>query len=361
MELAGAAPFYPCGLEYDMVLQRMRDTECTAHGVLQKMQKALGRSLDSPRKKTSKSRSKSRKYRHEDQQMEKTDGNLAMFPGRVPWVQSTPSRSTAYRTDTPAAREVELSLPPQPVLPPPPPILKEEGDEPLSSEEMKLLEHLRGLQEMKIALPEEMSVKMQSLVQREQRQASAKALSHGHLNRLNKLRAQATNAGKKVRDLDAEWDSFVAKTNEKVRQHAMLFQECRANLLEIYNQKLKELQQAKEEVSIASQSLLEQQQAELPTMFEQPDVQQQLQDLQMNFAEGGRIGEAIDLTDAAMEDEVELLADGSDGMASKASPKAMRPFRSAASPSGVAKTHLKPKESKEIKDKHKEKEQKDDK
>lgn len=293
--------------------------------------------------------------------MEKTDGNLAMFPGRVPWVQSTPSRSTAYRTDTPAAREVELSLPPQPVLPPPPPILKEEGDEPLSSEEMKLLEHLRGLQEMKIALPEEMSVKMQSLVQREQRQASAKALSHGHLNRLNKLRAQATNAGKKVRDLDAEWDSFVAKTNEKVRQHAMLFQECRANLLEIYNQKLKELQQAKEEVSIASQSLLEQQQAELPTMFEQPDVQQQLQDLQMNFAEGGRIGEAIDLTDAAMEDEVELLADGSDGMASKASPKAMRPFRSAASPSGVAKTHLKPKESKEIKDKHKEKEQKDDK
>ena len=90
VELAGAAPFYPCGLEYDMVLQRMRDTECTAHGVLQKMQKALGRSLDSPQEKDQQEQKQISKI----QTRGSADGEDRRELGHVPWPSSMGSVDT---------------------------------------------------------------------------------------------------------------------------------------------------------------------------------------------------------------------------------------------------------------------------
>ena len=71
--------------------------------------------------------------------------------------------------------------------------------------------------------------------------------------------------------------------------------------------------------------------------------------------------DTIDLAEDAEMEGDELVADDQEGGRKKSLPAAMRPFRTEASPTGVAKTHLKTKEGKEAKgakDKSKEKEDK---
>lgn len=243
----------------------------------------------------------------------------------------------------------DMQLPPQPVLPPPPPVPKEAEEVSLSAEEQKLLEHLRGLSGMGMDLPAQMVQQLQDLEQKEQRILSAKALSHGHLNRLNRLKQQVGSAAKRIKDLDSEWNAFMERTMTRVREHAALYQGCRSDLLEAYNQKFQELHSLKEEVSLASKSLIDQTEPSFH-VEDMPILSAQLAEVQSCLAEGnqghgpGEEMDSIDLTGLPMEEE-ELLEDQEDSKDSdhKKEPLAMKPFRSAASPTGVAKTHLKPK------------------
>ena len=317
-----------------------------------------------PPKRKVRSRSKSRKYNKAEATGEQEQqATWQVFQEKVPWVQSTPARATSYRTDvTSDAKDKDLQLPPQPVLPPPPmPSMEREGGDALTTEEIKVLEHLRGLKGMNIALPEEMAQQLADLTVKEQRMATAKALTHGHINKFHKVKGQVAGAAKRIRELDAEWNAFMNRTMERVKEHGLLYQKCRADMMETYNQKLKELQTLKEEVSIASRSLVDQHTGDFD-MDEMPGVADQMMKLQNALAENG----TVDLTGDQMEDQLdeeELVAanmDQGEEEAKKDLPSALRPFRSAASPQQVAKTHLKAKQEKHQKDKDKEVRQKGD-
>ena len=176
-------------------------------------------------------------------------------------------------------------------------------------------------------------------------------LSHGHLNRYNKLKSQVESSAKKVGDLDTEWVKFMATTMEKIRVHASMYQSCRADLMEMHNQKLAELHAIKQEVSVASMSLVEQTAADssIPTA---PVIDAQLQQLQELMQKEGNVVELpdqIDLTDDfGMDDQEEMVE--TVGVPSKKGPK---PFRSATSPLKVANQYLKQKpDAKETKQKH---------
>lgn len=310
-----------------------------------------------PAKRKTRSRSKSQRYVKETpSDAEKKGDEWQVFQEKVPWVQSTPSRSSAYRTDTPmAATGKDLQLPPQPVLPPPPAIAKEVVEESLSTEEQKLLEHLRGLSGMRMELPQVMTQQLRELEQKEQRVLSAKALSHGHLNRLSRLKNQVTGAAKRIKELDVEWNAFMERTMARVKEHAALYQGCRSDLLETYNQKLQELHALKEEVSVASRSLMNQPDLDF-SVEEMPSLPTQLAEMQLCLQEGGTVApteewaEPVDLTEAMEEEELLKEPEGKESEARKEM-TAMKPFRSVASPTGVAKTHLKPKNDKQAKEK----------
>ena len=147
---------------------------------------------------------------------------------------------------------------------------------------------------------------------------------------------------KRVQDMDQEWRLFMSRTMEKVRQHALLYQQARADLLEAYNSKLQELETVKAEVSQASQSLVSQPWMQ-PLVETIPEVRDQMEELQNAFSEGGHVSPLVDLTDHLAKEEGADAEMGEDAktLNRKASPLALKPFRSATSPSGVAKTHLK--------------------
>ena len=86
--------------------------------------------------------------------------------------------------------------------------------------------------------------------------SAAKSITHGYINKLNKLKSQVSTACRKIQQLDKEWETFVEATLQKIRQHAQLFQQCRSDLLEAYNLKLGELNALKQEMSSASISML---------------------------------------------------------------------------------------------------------
>eukprot|EP00435_Cladocopium_sp_Y103_P018416 s2648_g4.t1 len=264
---------------------------------------------------------------------------MQMFPSNVPWIPATPVRSSTYREGT--QREGEMPQQPQDVVPAQHPHLKMQVEEGMSAEEIKVLQHLRGLQEAGMQLTQQMQSQMQQLVHKEQKMSSARVLSHGQLNRLHKLKGQVTACAKKIHNLDGEWNSFMTKTLDKVRQHALMYQQCRQDMMEQYNAKLEESKVAREEISMASRSLIDQP-LEEPQFADPPDVAAHLAEMQEVLQEGAQVNE-IDLTDSPMEEAV--MEDNVEGEVKKASPKgsALKPFRSAASPTGVAKSHLKTK------------------
>ena len=83
----------------------------------------------------------------------------------------------------------------------------------------------------------------------------SKALSHGHLNKLTKIRSQISAQAKKISTLDKEWENSVQRTMEKINNHALLYQQCRGEMLEAYNLKLADLRKLKYELNLALQSL----------------------------------------------------------------------------------------------------------
>jgi hypothetical protein len=159
------------------------------------------------------------------------------------------------------------------------------------------------------------------------------------------LKNQVSGAAKRIKDLDAEWNAFMERTMARVKEHAALFQGCRSDLLEVYNQKLQELHALKEEVSVASRSLVNQPALDF-SVEEMPALPSQMAEIQMCLQDGGAVshaGEIIEPVDLTEPDrkEGEIRTEST----------ALKPFRSVASPTGVAKSHLKSKTDKHVREK----------
>ena len=274
-----------------------------------------------------------------------------MFTNKVPWVTSTPTTRHAWKkADTPLtvpSREAGLSQ--QSPLIPSALMAEEHKLEPLTKEEAKTLSHLRGLRDMKIALTGELGLQLEMLEAKERDSMSSKALSHGHLNRLNKIKSQLTAQAKKISNLDQEWSNFVQSTMKKIALHSDLYQQCRADLMELYNQRLEDLRRLRAELSQASQSLLDQQPRE-PQVLEPVGIAAQMEIMQTALSQAGQVTPMVDLVE---DDEEDLeMQDNQDVEVLLGTKKSNRTvFKGASSPQKVANLHLKGKKDKEkIKD-----------
>ena len=127
---------------------------------------------------------------------------LMSFPDRVPWIPSTPAARQQHRKVEMGQEEV-ADLPPQPVLPPPPPPAEKAVT--FTPEEEKLLNHLEGLVEANMSLTDEMQQSLDQLRMKSKMQKQSKALSHGHINRLERVQQQAKTAHGKIKQMDLEF------------------------------------------------------------------------------------------------------------------------------------------------------------
>ena len=307
-------------------------------------------------KKKNRSRSKSQKQQKQDNpDKSQQEGQWQVFQEKVPWVPTTPARSVAAKMEGLAEKEKESNLQPQQGTLMPLQPSKDLQTEGLTPAETKVLDHLRGLQGMGMALTPQMECQLQQLGEKGGKINSAKTLSHSHINRLKKLQGQVEGSAKRIKSLDQEWQAFVNGTMERIKEHGVMFQKCRSDLLEAHNQKLSELYALKEEMSQASRSLVGQQEPDWQAE-DLPDVSETVQALQAALVENG----PVDLTEEPMDDDEELLQEGTVQMETEVKkdvPAALRPFRAGASPTGVAKNHLKHKPAKEKDHKSKEESQ----
>ena len=269
-----------------------------------------------------------------------------VFPSNAPWIPSTPTARTANKkvetTDGAGVKEAAEQM----VLQPDPASV---AGEVLTPEEQKILQHLRGLQEMKMQLLDGMQGQLEQLTAKDQAAHQMKPLTHGHLNRLNKLNAQVSSSGKKIEALDEEWVKFKNATLAKIKTHAQLYQQCRSELMEGYNGKLEELRNLKQEMSAASMTMLGASWT-APTVEESP-VEDFVQSLQEVIDLEGSVG-AVDLTEDMDEEDMEgATVEGGAGKASKPA----KTFRGSTSPLKVANQHLKvkaqPQDPKDVKGK----------
>ena len=298
-----------------------------------------------PRKKT---RSKSRSH-GKDKQKEKAaevkpeEDLMQVVTARAPWVTSTPSRATSIRLEAMHGSQ-NKETGPKTSFSPLTPVNVEASGKNLTSEEIKKLEYLRGLHGMGIELTQVMSTQLEELQNKEQSIASAKVLSHGHLNRYNKLKAQVESSAKKVTDLDSEWTKFMEQTMNKIRLHAEMYQSCRSDLLEAHNQKLAELHAIKHEVSAASQSLVGQN-VEFNAPMDAPQVDTQILAMQDLLQKEGMVAELPDQIDLTRDDFSMEEMDDAQGPSATLSKKGvqLKAFRAATSPTKVANQHLKQK------------------
>ena len=228
----------------------------------------------------------------------------------------------------------------------------------MTAQDTKMLEYLRGLNDMGLELSEKMAAQLEALQEKEQKASASKVLSHGHLNRLRKLKSQVDSAAKKLTELDQEWVKFMGATMCKMHQHAQMYQNFRADLLESFNQKLSELHAIKREVSAASQSLVSQP-LENVCIPEAPAIDQQLQQMQEQMQQDGLVSQVPDSIDLISEAEMEDSGEEKTQFP-KVSKKAshQKSFRSATSPTKVAQQHLKAKAQDTREGKQKEKEDK---
>ena len=295
------------------------------------------------------SRSKSRKGQPKLPTEEKTEekNSLLVFPEKVPWVASTPTTRISSKGLEQSSSAGKGAEPPAQLAKPSQSSTEETVM--LTEEEAKILQSLRSLQASNMQLTSEMAQQMESLVEKECLAASSKALTHGHLNKLHRLRNQVSASAKKIVDVDREWTAFTKAIFEKVKEHAQMYQRCRADLLEAHNQKRIELFAIKEEMSAASRSLLGQNQPDLEVP-KAPDIEDAMEAFQDAIAEAGMVN-PIDLTEEDDDDvmEVQDLTD------SKKTVKTPKPFRGTVPPTKVANVHLKVKqEMKESKESKKE-------
>eukprot|EP00435_Cladocopium_sp_Y103_P049789 s1486_g15.t1 len=250
-------------------------------------------------KKRSRSKSQSKaQYKGQGEQGDQKEAeDWSIFPRTVPWVPTTPSARMARRVEAGDGAGVKEPSGAQTIVPP----ASSPSEIPLTAEEEKVLEHLDAIQKMGHSLTDSMLKQQEELKARQQAATAVRSITHGHLNKLNKVRAQSNAAHKRVTDLDREWAIFIENTIKKVKEHAALFQTCRADLLEAYNAKLAELQQLKQEMSVVTRSMFEQPQM-TQDLSEPPDVAQQLQELQEVIDVESQVGH-VDLTEDMEDDD----------------------------------------------------------
>ena len=283
---------------------------------------------------TSKAKAKIEKAKEKSKE-EPIEEELTMFSERVPWIASTPkTRLPATKQDLDAAEvssKENTAAANQEVVDPP-------G---LSQSEKNVLAHLRGLQGHGIELTEQMKEQMTKLEEKEASMQGEVTLSHGHINRYHKLKAQAASTAKRIKDLDAEWLGFLGRVQMKLGRHASLYQKARGDLLEQYNMKMTDLQKIKSEVSAASLTMIANDIAE-ETLQESVDAAKALETLQQAMQDGAQV---FSISDDEMEEEMETNGEKkTPGDASRSRGRnAMQPFRAAGSPSKVSTNHLKPK------------------
>eukprot|EP00438_Fugacium_kawagutii_P016180 Skav225032 [mRNA] locus=scaffold2061:181893:185708:+ [translate_table: standard] len=237
------------------------------------------------------------------------DATASMFLDNLPWIVSTPQAHLPHREVQLSAPMSETGLPPPPVLPEPPAMpIKQASENSMTAEEQQALIHLKGLMTLGLGLPPEMESKLQLLQAKEKELAAEKSLTHSHLHKLSRLKNQITSAEQKIVKLDGEWKEFVATINKKLQHHGMCYQHHRADLLEVYNKKVAELIQLKQDMSQASQALIEQ--ANPNTMHIQPpDVNADFQRLQEALAAAGAVDQVQQISDDGMDEEEMLPAE----------------------------------------------------
>ena len=196
--------------------------------------------------------------------------------------------------------------------------------------------------------PEALEAQLVLLEEKEKISLSSKALSHGHLNKLTKLKAQTAAQAQKIATLDHGVGRRLCRTRwEKIKHPSELYQQCRGEMLELYNTRLEEMRQMKHDLNLASRSLLDQQ-LEEPPIPETINVDEQMSVLKepmANFGNSGgcgRVDGEEDVVEIPGSQEEETATGSRDA---KTATKAA--FRGAASPQKVAQLHLKTKKDKD--------------
>eukprot|EP00438_Fugacium_kawagutii_P012497 Skav200179 [mRNA] locus=scaffold1159:325378:326424:- [translate_table: standard] len=292
------------------------------------------RSQNRPKK--DKKQTKDAKDKKSKEQEVGADEDWTLFSAKVPWIASTPHSRLQQPTE---GQPTELPLPPAPVLPVPP--SAPPSQQALSAEDMKLMNHLQGLRDLGV-LPMELSQRLELLEQKHQESLNTKALSHAQLNKLHKVRNQTSQLAGRIRSVDEEWRKFLAMSMARLTQHSQMFQAHRQDLLSQYNQKVQELAAIKEEVSLASQSLI----GQVPVVEPPAEPVNTARDLQQ-FQELAQSLHPEEALVVGSDEEEELQdADMEEAKATSASSKptlAPRPFRTvtATSPTKVQQNQLK--------------------
>ena len=245
---------------------------------------------------------------------------MDVFGGQHPWVMSSPQP----RTVAGASELQEVDKAQDPVMPIPPEV---KSSSPPEMNQESILTHLRGLEKAMGTLPEDLEAQLEKL----EEQAKDRMLSHGHLNKLSELQRQLAALSTRIQEMDSNWKTFAAEVMKRFEEHQQMYKQTRTKLLQDFLKKNEELQAAKIEVQLASQTLFQQpiQPPQLPT-----DVDQQIQALEASLQEDG-YSECQDIEMELMtEDQKKALKDN-----------ALKPFRSAGrvkpqSPSKVHAGHL---------------------
>ena len=180
----------------------------------------------------------------------------------------------------------------------------------LSAKEVKALEHLRALQSMEIELTGGLQQQLEDLEKREKIHGTQSEVTHGHLNKLKRLKYQITAAAKKVQVLDGEWKQFVVTTSAKIQEHADLYQQSRQELMLRYKEKIAEREALKREVSAATETMLQAKEEEIDALDDGSYAKQmgQMHTLLATGSVNQPAGEAVDQADLA-EMEVQEISD----------------------------------------------------
>jgi len=234
--------------------------------------------------------------------------------------------SGSGQTVVESTHESALPIPPE-IKPSDPPEMNQES----------VLTHLRGLKKAMGTLPEALEVQLKSL----EEQAKDRMLSHGHLNKLSKLQRQLTALHSRIQEMDSNWQTFAAQVLKRFEEHQQMYRQTRAKLLQEFLKKNEDLQAAKIEVQLASQTLMQQpvQPPEIPV-----EAEQALQTLEASLQED----DYPDVQDMEQEADMELM---SEEQRRTLKSNALAPFRSALrpkpqSPTKVHAGHLKHKDDK---------------
>ena len=204
-----------------------------------------------------------------------------------------------YTSDKDSSASQTTGMPPNPILPDPPrQVAMAEADAELSAKEIKTLEHLRALQSMEVELTGPLQKQLEDLERREKIHGASQEVTHGHLNRLKRLKYQITAAAKRVQSLDTEWKQFVISTSKKIQEHAELYQKSRQELMQKYMEKVAERETLKKEVSAATESMLQVKEEEVDKIDDN-DYALQMGQMHSLLAMGNLDQPPVDTADAA--------------------------------------------------------------